>query len=87
MDGRQVNMLRQKENEDAKIALNNIVYYLTACFFRFGRKPTIIVCAVGGVIGISKIFLNSFYAYIGVEFLESFVASGIYTVAIVWSKY
>ncbi|XP_073955103.1 organic cation transporter protein-like isoform X1 [Choristoneura fumiferana] len=51
---------------------------------KFGRKPTIIVCAVGGAAGISKIFLNSFYAYLGVEFLESFLASGLYTVAIVW---
>ncbi|XP_063622250.1 organic cation transporter protein-like [Cydia splendana] len=51
---------------------------------RFGRKPTIIICAVGGAVGVFKIFVTNFYAYLAIEFLESFIASGLYTVAIVW---
>ncbi|XP_073955106.1 organic cation transporter protein-like [Choristoneura fumiferana] len=51
---------------------------------KFGRKPTIVVCSVGGVIGVFKIFIRNFYAYLGVELLEAIVASGLYTVAIVW---
>lgn len=52
-----------------------------------GRKPTIILCSVGGAIGVVKIFITNYYAYLGVEFLESFLASGLYTVAVVLRKF
>lgn len=51
-----------------------------------GRKPTIIICSVGGAIGVVKIFIKNYYAYLGVEFFESFLASGLYTVAVVLRK-
>ncbi|XP_050678947.1 organic cation transporter protein-like [Leptidea sinapis] len=50
---------------------------------KIGRKPTIILCSVGGAIGVVKIFLTNYYAYLTVEFLESVLASGLYTVAVV----
>ncbi|XP_026318949.1 organic cation transporter protein-like [Hyposmocoma kahamanoa] len=50
---------------------------------KIGRKPTIIICSVGGAIGVVKIFITNYYAYLGVEFLESLLASGLYTVAVV----
>lgn len=56
-------------------------------FFRIGRKPTLILCSVGGAVGVVKIFLKNYYAYLGVEFMESFLASGLYTVGVVLCKY
>ncbi|KAJ0183419.1 hypothetical protein K1T71_001395 [Dendrolimus kikuchii] len=50
---------------------------------KIGRKPTIIICSVGGVIGLIKLFVKHYYVYIAVEFLESVIASGLYTVAVV----
>ncbi|XP_047990320.1 organic cation transporter protein-like [Leguminivora glycinivorella] len=50
---------------------------------RFGRKPILILCAVGGSVGSLKLLVSNFYAYVGLEFLESFISSGLYTVAIV----
>ncbi|CAH2233746.1 jg20368 [Pararge aegeria aegeria] len=50
---------------------------------KVGRKPTIIVCSIGGAVGLAKIFITNYYAYLGVEFLESVLASGLYTVAVV----
>lgn len=53
---------------------------------RIGRKPTTIICSIGGCIGVIKIFLTNYYAYLAVEFLESLMASGLYTVAVILSK-
>ncbi|XP_026496214.1 organic cation transporter protein-like isoform X1 [Vanessa tameamea] len=50
---------------------------------KIGRKPTIIICSVGGLVGLCKIFITNFYLYLGVEFLESVLVSGLYTVAVV----
>ncbi|KAI5630856.1 major facilitator superfamily domain-containing protein [Phthorimaea operculella] len=50
---------------------------------KIGRKPTVILCAIGGAIGVVKIFLTNHYAYLVVEFIESFLSSGMYTVAVV----
>ncbi|CAK1555210.1 unnamed protein product [Leptosia nina] len=50
---------------------------------KIGRKPTIIACSIGGTIGLVKIFITNYYAYLAVEFLESVLASGLYTVAVV----
>ncbi|XP_047518927.1 organic cation transporter protein-like [Pieris napi] len=50
---------------------------------KVGRKPTIIFCSIGGIVGLFKIFITNYYAYITVEFLESILASGLYTVAVV----
>ncbi|XP_045499253.1 organic cation transporter protein-like [Colias croceus] len=50
---------------------------------KIGRKPTIIMCSIGGAVGLCKIFITNYYAYLGVEFLESVLASGLYTVAVV----
>ncbi|XP_026748842.1 organic cation transporter protein-like [Galleria mellonella] len=50
---------------------------------KLGRKPTLIICSVGGCIGAIKIFITSYYTYLVVEFLESVVCSGLYTVAVV----
>ncbi|CAH0719889.1 unnamed protein product, partial [Brenthis ino] len=50
---------------------------------KIGRKPTIIMCSIGGAVGLLKIFITNFYVYLGIEFLESVLASGLYTVAVV----
>ncbi|XP_063362870.1 organic cation transporter protein-like [Cydia amplana] len=50
---------------------------------RFGRKPILILCSIGGSIGSLKLFVSNFYVYVGLEFLESLISSGLYTVAIV----
>lgn len=50
---------------------------------KFGRKPAVIICSVGGVIGVVKSFLTSYNAFLVIEFLESVMSSGLYTVAIV----
>ncbi|XP_049872491.1 organic cation transporter protein-like [Pectinophora gossypiella] len=50
---------------------------------KVGRKPTVIICAIGGALGISKIFITNYYIYLVVEFLESFLSSGLYTVGVV----
>ncbi|XP_013194917.1 organic cation transporter protein [Amyelois transitella] len=50
---------------------------------KFGRKPTIIICAMGGCIGALKIFIKNYYLYVTVEFLESLLESGLYTVGVV----
>ncbi|XP_052740891.1 organic cation transporter protein [Bicyclus anynana] len=66
-------------NAGTKASLKKNNFYL----FRVGRKPTIIICSIGGVVGVAKIFIKNYYAYLGVEFLESVLASGLYTVAVV----
>ncbi|XP_011561465.3 organic cation transporter protein [Plutella xylostella] len=43
---------------------------------RFGRKPALIVCAIAGCVGHLKPFATSYYMYIAVEYLESFVSGG-----------
>ncbi|XP_047025352.1 organic cation transporter protein-like [Helicoverpa zea] len=50
---------------------------------KIGRKPTVIVCAVGACIGVFKIFVTSYYPYLAIEFLESVMGSGLYTVGVV----
>ncbi|XP_072945117.1 organic cation transporter protein-like [Epargyreus clarus] len=50
---------------------------------RFGRKPTTVICAVGSVIGILKIFASSYYPFIALELLEAAISGGIYTSAMV----
>ncbi|XP_013173669.1 PREDICTED: organic cation transporter protein-like [Papilio xuthus] len=50
---------------------------------KIGRKPTIIVCSIGAAVGVFKIFIQNYYAYLAVEFLESMLASGLYTVNVV----
>lgn len=44
------------------------------------------MCSIGGAVGLAKIFIKNYYAYLGVEFLESVLASGLYTVAVVLRK-
>ncbi|CAH2982655.1 unnamed protein product [Chilo suppressalis] len=50
---------------------------------KIGRKPTAIICSIGGFVGIFKIFVVNYYVYIALEFFESVIASGLYTVAVV----
>ncbi|CAB3230573.1 unnamed protein product [Arctia plantaginis] len=50
---------------------------------RFGRKPTLIFCVSGGIIGQIKTIATSYYMYIGIEFLEACVVGGSYAVATV----
>ncbi|XP_041979997.1 solute carrier family 22 member 3-like [Aricia agestis] len=50
---------------------------------RFGRKLSMILCSVGGAVGLFKIFLTNYYGYLALEFLETVLASGLYTVGIV----
>ncbi|KAH9640670.1 hypothetical protein HF086_010548 [Spodoptera exigua] len=50
---------------------------------KIGRKPTFIVCAVGASIGVFKIFMTNYYWYLALEFLESVLGSGLYTVGVV----
>ncbi|CAH2047420.1 unnamed protein product, partial [Iphiclides podalirius] len=50
---------------------------------KIGRKPTIIVCSIGGSVGVFKVLVQNYYAYLALEFLESILASGLYTVAVV----
>ncbi|CAG9787671.1 unnamed protein product [Diatraea saccharalis] len=50
---------------------------------KIGRKPTVIICSIGGFVGMFKIFVTNYYTYIALEFLESVLASGLYTVAVV----
>ncbi|GBP84175.1 Solute carrier family 22 member 2 [Eumeta japonica] len=49
-------------------------------FFRYGRRPCLIICSVGSCIGLVKIFLTSYYWFITIEFLESAIGAGMYTV-------
>lgn len=58
----------------------------TMLFSRFGRKPTVIICSVGGFIGLFKIFVSNFYAYMALEFLESITGSGLYNVGVILRK-
>ncbi|KAL0880319.1 hypothetical protein ABMA27_002771 [Loxostege sticticalis] len=50
---------------------------------KLGRKPAVIVCAFGGCVGVFKIFVTNFNLYLALEFLESFIASGLYNVGII----
>ncbi|XP_048485297.1 organic cation transporter protein-like isoform X1 [Plutella xylostella] len=50
---------------------------------KIGRKPCLILCSVTGIIGLMKLWITNYYAYLAVEFLESVLTSGLYTVAIV----
>ncbi|KAF9799976.1 hypothetical protein SFRURICE_000988 [Spodoptera frugiperda] len=50
---------------------------------KIGRKPTFIICAVGASIGVFKIFMTNYYCYLALEFLESVMGSGLYTVGVV----
>ncbi|KAJ8712535.1 hypothetical protein PYW07_005377 [Mythimna separata] len=50
---------------------------------RFGRKPTLIFCVVGGTIGHLKTFASSYYVYVIIEFLEAAVTGGSYGAAMV----
>lgn len=61
---------------------NNIFF-----IYRIGRKPTAIICSIGGCVGVIKVFLENYYAYLIVEFIESLMASGLYTVAVVLCRF
>ncbi|KAJ8723212.1 hypothetical protein PYW08_003124 [Mythimna loreyi] len=50
---------------------------------KIGRKPTVIVCSVGACIGVFKIFIKNYYWYLALEFFESVMGSGLYTVGVV----
>ncbi|XP_041979996.1 organic cation transporter protein-like [Aricia agestis] len=50
---------------------------------KYGRKPALIICSVGGLVGVIKMFLSNYSTYLVVEFLETLLASGLYTVGIV----
>ncbi|CAB3234378.1 unnamed protein product [Arctia plantaginis] len=50
---------------------------------RFGRKPTLIFCVVGGTIGSIKTFATSYYMYVTIEFLEASVTGGSYSAAMI----
>ncbi|XP_045449763.1 organic cation transporter protein-like [Melitaea cinxia] len=50
---------------------------------KIGRKPTVIICSVGGLVGVLKIFVTNYYLYLGIEFTESVLVSGLYTIAVV----
>ncbi|CAH1636386.1 unnamed protein product [Spodoptera littoralis] len=50
---------------------------------KIGRKPTFIICAVGASVGVFKIFMTNYYCYLALEFLESVMGSGLYTVGVV----
>nr|XP_053604733.1 organic cation transporter protein-like isoform X2 [Plodia interpunctella] len=50
---------------------------------KFGRRPLAILCSIGGCIGLLKIFMTNYYAYVVIEFLESVLESGLYTVGVV----
>lgn len=52
-----------------------------------GRKPATIICSALGCIGVAKIFITDYYGYLVIEFLESVMAFGLYTVAVVLCKY
>ncbi|GBP91681.1 Solute carrier family 22 member 1 [Eumeta japonica] len=55
---------------------------------RYGRKPFLIICSAGSCIGIVKSFLNSYYWFIAIEFLESSIGAGLYTVgSVIGNKY
>ncbi|OWR42054.1 solute carrier family 22 member 21 like protein [Danaus plexippus plexippus] len=43
---------------------------------KLGRKPTLIMTVSCGVVGLVKMFATNFYLYLGIEFLESVLASG-----------
>lgn len=51
-----------------------------------GRKPTLIICAVGASVGFFKLFMTDYYPYIVLEFLEAVMGAGLYTVGVVLSK-
>ncbi|XP_068618080.1 organic cation transporter protein-like [Battus philenor] len=50
---------------------------------RFGRKPTLIISAVGSCIGHLKTFTSTYYIYVLIEILEASIAGGTYTAAMV----
>ncbi|XP_041988176.1 organic cation transporter protein-like [Aricia agestis] len=50
---------------------------------RFGRKPTLIVCTLGCLIGNFKVLATSYNVYIVLEFLEGAITTGAYTAATV----
>lgn len=54
---------------------------------RFGRKPTLIFCVVGGAIGNLKTFATKYYIYAIIEFLEAAVTGGSYAAAMVICEY
>ncbi|GBP91690.1 Solute carrier family 22 member 1 [Eumeta japonica] len=55
---------------------------------RYGRKPVLIICSAGSCIGIVRSFLNSYYWFIAMEFLESFIGGGLYSVgSVLRNKY
>ncbi|XP_041985882.1 solute carrier family 22 member 2-like [Aricia agestis] len=46
---------------------------------RIGRKPTLIICAVGCILGNLKIIAKSYNVYVFLEFLEGAISTGSYT--------
>ncbi|XP_028173612.1 organic cation transporter protein-like [Ostrinia furnacalis] len=50
---------------------------------KVGRKPAMIFCSFGGFVGVFKIFATNFNVYLAIEFLESFIASGLYNVGVI----
>ncbi|CAH2108057.1 unnamed protein product [Euphydryas editha] len=44
-----------------------------------GRKPTLIICAVGCIVGNFKILATSYPVYVTLEFLEAAISGGAYT--------
>ncbi|XP_047032407.1 organic cation transporter protein-like [Helicoverpa zea] len=50
---------------------------------KFGRKPTLLFCVIGGSIGHIKTFATTYYVYVVIEFLEAAVTGGSYAAAMV----
>ncbi|KAI8439702.1 hypothetical protein MSG28_013396 [Choristoneura fumiferana] len=50
---------------------------------KYGRKPTLVLCSVGGILGHLKTFVTSYYLYIVIEFLEAAITGGTYSAAMV----
>ncbi|XP_075980498.1 organic cation transporter protein-like [Anticarsia gemmatalis] len=50
---------------------------------KFGRKPTLLFCVVGGCIGQAKPFATSYTTYVIIEFLEASITAGTYPASMV----
>ncbi|XP_063386589.1 organic cation transporter protein-like [Cydia fagiglandana] len=50
---------------------------------KFGRKPTLVICSIGGILGHLKTFVTAYYQYIIIEFLEAAITGGTYSAAMV----
>ncbi|CAB3234376.1 unnamed protein product [Arctia plantaginis] len=50
---------------------------------KFGRKPTLLFCVIGGAIGHIKTFSTSYIMYVIIEFFEASITGGTYAAAMV----